>query len=82
MKNIDSEILQKVVIFRPQGTKISVEVQLKNETVWLSQSQMARLFLTERSVITKHILNIFDSRELTKNSVCAFFTHTAADGKI
>ncbi len=70
-----------LVIFRPQGTKVSLEVKLKDETVWLSQTQMAELFLTERSVITKHTHNILNSKELMEKSVCAFFAHTAADGK-
>ena len=59
----------------------TLEVQLKEETVWLTQAQMAGLFLTERSVITKHIHNILKSKELMEDSVCAFFAHTAADGK-
>lgn len=41
---------------------------------------MSELFLTERSVVTKHIRNILISRELKKDSVCAFFAHTAMDG--
>ena len=61
--------------------KNKVDVMLQKETVWLSQAQMSGLFLTERSVITKHIRNIFHSKELLRNSVCAFFAHTAADGK-
>ena len=70
-----------LIIFRPQGAQVSVEVKLTDETVWLTQAQMAELFLTERSVITKHIRNILKSKELTKDSVCAFFAHTAPDGK-
>ena len=79
MNKIDP--LNNAVVFRPQGAKISLEVTLKDETVWLTQSQMAKLFLTERSVITKHIRNILTSKELTHDSVCAFFAHTATDGK-
>lgn len=70
-----------LIVFRPQGAKVTFEVKLKDETVWLTQAQLAELFLTERSVITKHIRNILKSNELRKNSVCAFFAHTAADGK-
>jgi prophage maintenance system killer protein len=50
--------------------------------VWLTQKQIGQLFGIERSVITKHLNNVFKSRELNKNSVCAFFAHTAEDGKI
>jgi prophage maintenance system killer protein len=57
-----------LVIFRPQGTKVSLEVKLKDETVWLTQSEIAALFLTERSVVTKHLRNIFQIRELDQKS--------------
>lgn len=61
--------------------KNKVEVRLKEETVWLTQAQMAEAFATERSVITKHIRNILKSNELIKCTVCAKFAHTADDGK-
>ncbi len=67
----------KVVIY-----KNNLEVRLEKETVWLSQMQMADLFSTERGVVTKHIRNIFQTKELKKISVCAKFAHTARDGKI
>ncbi len=54
---------------------------MERETIWLTQAQIAELFSTERSVITKHLRNIFNSGELAKTSVCAKFAHTAADGK-
>ena len=70
-----------VVIYRaPDGT-VSLDVRLDNETIWLSQKQMAELFATERSVVTKHLRNIFQCKELDKGSVCANFAHTAPDGK-
>ena len=59
---------------------MSLEVKLKDETVWLTQAQMAGLFLTERSVVTKHIHNIMKSKKLMEYLVCAFFAHTAPDG--
>ena len=77
MNKINPTNLGNVVIFRPKGTKISLEVKLKDETVWLTQAQIAELFLTERSVITKHVHNILKSKELRGTSVCAFFAHTA-----
>lgn len=64
----------------PDGT-IKLDVRLVRETLWLSQKQMANLFDTERSVITKHLRNIFKSEELKKNAVCAIYAQTAADGK-
>jgi prophage maintenance system killer protein len=70
-----------VVIYKTKGGKTALEVKLQQETVWLTQKQMSALFDTERSVITKHINNIFKSGELNKKSVCANFAHTAEDGK-
>jgi len=59
----------------------TVDVRLGAETVWLSQEQMTQLFGRERSVITKHIRNVFKEGELEAKSVCANFAHTALDGK-
>lgn len=71
----------EIVLYQaPDGT-VTLDVRLEQETIWLTQKQMAQLFQTERSVITKHLRNIFNTGELDKNSVCAFFAHTAADGK-
>lgn len=64
-----------------QADNGAVEVRLQSETVWLRQEQMTQLFGRERSVITKHIKNIFAEGELESSSVCAKFAHTAADGK-
>ncbi len=64
-----------------QADNGAVEVRLQGETVWLRQEQMTQLFGRERSVITKHIKNVFAEGELEANSVCAKFAHTAADGK-
>lgn len=80
-KEIFVQSRKNLVVFHPKGSKVSLEVKLQDETVWLTQAQMAELFQTERSVITKHIRNILNSKELIKSSVCAFFAHTAADGK-
>ena len=70
-----------IVLYQtPDGT-VRLDVRLEKETVWLTQKQMSVLFGTERSVITKHLRNIFASGELDRDSVSAFFAHTAADGK-
>jgi hypothetical protein len=58
-----------------------LEVQLDQDTVWLSQEQMAELFGRERSVITKHLRNVFKEGELEETSVRAKYAHTASDGK-
>ena len=64
----------------PNG-KVKVEIFLRDENVWLTQAKIAELFEIDRSVITKHLRNIFESGELQEDSVCANFAHTAADGK-
>jgi prophage maintenance system killer protein len=69
-----------IVIYQsPEGVR--VDVKLERETVWLTQKQMSELFETERSVITKHLRNIFKSGELIEDSVSANFALTAGDGK-
>lgn len=70
----------EIIIYQPDET-IKLDVRFENETVWLSQAQMCELFQRERSVITKHISNIFKEGELDIKSVCANFAHTAADQK-
>lgn len=58
-----------------------VDVRLTGETVWLNQPQLARLFGRERSVIARHVKNVFIDKELEDKSVCAKFAQTAPDGK-
>ena len=55
---------------------------MKDETVWLSLDQMSKLFGRDRTVITRHINNIFNDKELEKNEVCAKFTHTTKHGAL
>lgn len=71
----------KIVIYQTKDGNIHLQVKLQKDTVWLTQKQITQLFKTDRSVITKHLRNIFKTKELDKNSVCAIFAHTAADGK-
>jgi hypothetical protein len=71
----------QVLLYQAPDGRTRLEVRLQDETVWLTQAQMAELFQRERSVITKHIRNIFEEGELAQDSVCADFAHTAADGK-
>ena len=76
-KNENNEI----VLYQPDDT-LKLEVRLENDTVWLTQQQIADLFGTKRPAITKHLSNIFKSGELDEDSVCSILEHTAADGKI
>jgi prophage maintenance system killer protein len=72
---------KEMVFYQTADGAVRLEVRLERDTLWLSQKQMADLFATERSVVTKHLQNIFKTRELQRNSVCAKFAHTAEDGK-
>ena len=69
----------EILLFENQDVKL--EVNMKDETVWLSQNQLAELFGKDRKTITRHIQNIYKDGELEENSVCSFFEHTANDGK-
>ena len=69
----------EIILFENQNVKL--EVNMKDETVWLTQKQMAELFGKDRKTITSHIKNIYRDNELNKNEVCSFFEHTASDGK-
>ena len=71
----------EIILYQPDET-MKLEVRLENETVWLTQQQIADLFGTKRPAITKHLSNIFKTGELEENSVRSILEHTAADGKI
>ena len=79
MNNIDSNT-GEIVMYQPDET-IRLEVRVENETVWLTQQQMADLFLTTKQNISLHINNIFNEDELIKNSVVKESLTTAKDGK-
>ena len=69
------------IIFKTEDEKISVDVRLNEQDVWLTQDQLAMLFGVERTGITQHIKNIFSESELQEDSVSKKFLRTAADGK-
>lgn len=71
----------EILLYQAEDGQTTLDVQLEKDTVWLTQAQMADLFDLDRSVMTKHIRNIFKSEELEENSVCAIYAHTANDGK-
>ena len=73
----NNEQLGEVIIYQTEDGLSKIEVNLKNETVWLSIDQMAELFQRDRSVIGKHVRNIFKEGELKKDSVWAKFAYTA-----
>ena len=71
----------EIVLYQP-NEQFQLEVQLKDETVWLTQPQIAALFGVQRPAVTKHLRNIFQEGELDPNSVSSILEHTAADGKV
>ncbi len=77
IRNSTAEFL----IFQAEGKEQGVEVYYKDENIWATQKAIATLFDCDRSVVTKHLGNIFDSAELKEEAVCAKFAHTAEDGK-
>ena len=76
-----SEKNEIVIYTTPEG-KETFEVNLKKDTVWLNLNQISKLFKRDKSVISRHIKNIFDTEELNKKSVVAKFATTATDGKV
>ncbi len=73
--------LTEFLLYTTPNSDIKIEAYLHNETVWLPQKRIAELFGVDRTVITKHLKNIFESGELEEDSVCAKIAHTAEDGK-
>lgn len=81
-KNITpTEGFNEVLLYTTPNGQVKVEMYLQNETIWLTQQKIADLFGVDRSVVTKHLKNIFDTQELNSDSVCVIFAHTATDGK-
>ena len=70
----------EIILYQPDES-VRMEVRIEDETVWLTQAQIAELFETKRQAITKHLKNIFQSGELNENSVCYILELTASDGK-
>ena len=81
MKEASAEGFNEILFYTTPNGNVKVEIYLQDETIWLTQQKMADLFVVDRTVITKHIKNIFASKELNQNSVSAKIAHTAADGK-
>ena len=70
----------QLIIYQTEDGKVKIETHFENETVWLNINQIAELFQRDRSVITKHIRNIFKDGELSEKVVCANFAHTTQHG--
>ncbi|MDR2968183.1 MAG: cell filamentation protein Fic, partial [Tannerellaceae bacterium] len=68
------------IIFKTEDEKISVDVLLENETVWLTQQQMAELFQTARTNVVEHIKHIYEEGELQETSTCRKFRQVQMEG--
>ena len=69
------------LVFTKDAGEDGIEVRVQNHDVWLTQKAIAQLFNVERSVVTKHLKNIFESEELSEKSTCANFAQVAENGK-
>ena len=72
----------EIILFKAKDNDISIDVLIENETVWLTQSQMGILFNRNRTVINRHIRNVFDEGELDEKVSCANFAHITQHGAI
>ena len=70
----------EIILYQPDS-EVKLEVRLEEETVWLTQEQIAALFGTKRPAITKHLSNIYNSGELAQDSTCSILEHMGNDGK-
>ena len=70
----------EIIVYQPEGGEFHIEVRVDQDTVWLSQAQMAELFNTDRTSINRHIRNIFQTQELYENSTCAKIAQVRLEG--
>lgn len=70
----------QIILYQTQGGKSKIEVRLANESVWLSADQMAELFQRNKSTISRHIKNIYESGELVQDRTVAFFATVQEEG--
>ena len=75
------EPASELLIYQTEDGQTRIQTVMQGETAWLSLNQMAELFDRDKSVISRHISNVFDEAELAQGSVVAKFATTAADGK-
>ena len=82
MNRPDESLKNSIIIYTTEDGLTKIDATFDGDTIWLSIDQMAELFQRDRSVIGKHVRNIFKEGELQKESVWAKFAYTAADGKV
>ena len=75
------DLTNQIIIYHTEDGQMQIDVRLENETVWLTQKQIAELFGTKRPAITKHLKNIYASEELDEGSTCSILEHMGNEGK-
>ncbi len=81
MKNNLPDTQSTFLLYTSNEGKVNIEVFLQDETIWLTQKAISKLYGVQRPAISKHLKNIFDSGELHEDSVSSILEHTAGDGK-
>ena len=72
----------EILIYQTEDGQTQVDVRMENDTVWLTQAQMAELFQTDRTSILRHINNIYKIEELDRDSTCAKIAQVQMEGKM
>ncbi len=80
-QNIENPNSGEIVLYQAPDGKVKIDVRLEDETVWLTQDQMATLFGKGRSTITEHIANVFKEGELEQNRTCRNCRQVRLEGK-
>jgi len=70
----------EILLYTTPDGKVKVEIYLQNETIWLTQQKIADLFGVDRTVVTKHLINIYDEAELSKEATCAKIAQVQTEG--
>ena len=76
MENVND----KIIIYQSDDGNTQIDVRFENETVWMTQAQMAELFLTDRTSIVRHINNIYKAEELYREATCAKIAQVQTEG--
>jgi len=80
-KIVSNNSFTEFLLYTTPNGKVKVEIFLRDENIWLTQVKIAKLFGIERSVVTKHLQNIFQEGELDKNSTCAKIAQVQNEGQ-
>lgn len=79
-KKITSEGFNEILLYTTPNGKVKVEIYLRDETIWLTQQKIADLFGVDRTVVTKHLQNIFNEGELKREATCANIAQVQQEG--